>query len=103
VGAPTPFDDKRISLLVRGIKAEFLRPSHPRLPFTRWHIRKFMTSGSKDDPRAWRAAVVMAVCFADFLRFSEVLNVRLQDISKRNSASFRVRKAKNHCLGVFAC
>jgi integrase len=62
-----------------------------------------MTSGSKDDPRAWRAAVVMAVCFADFLRFSEVLNVRLQDISKRNSASFRVRKAKNHCLGFDVC
>jgi hypothetical protein len=104
VGAATPFDDKRISLLVRGMKAEFRRPLQPRLPFTRSHIRTFMTAGWRDDPRAWRVAVVMAVCFADFLRFSKVSNVRLQDISmKRNSVSFRVWKAKNHRLGFDVC
>jgi hypothetical protein len=104
VGAATPFDDKRISLMVRGMKAEFWRPSQPRLPFTRSHIGRFMTAGLRDNPRAWRAAVVVAVCFAYFLLFSEVSNVRLQDISiKRNSASFRMRKAKNHCLGFDVC
>jgi hypothetical protein len=63
-----------------------------------------MTPGSRDDPRAWRAAVVMAVCFLDFLCFLEVLIVRLQDIfMKRNSVSFRVRKAKNHRLVFDVC
>jgi hypothetical protein len=91
VGAATPFDDKRISLLVRGMKAEFRRLSQPRLLFTRSHIRRFMTVGSRDNPCAWRAAMAIAVYFADFLDFSEVSNVRLQDISmKRNNVSFRV-------------
>jgi integrase len=82
------------------MKAEFRRPLQPRLPFTRSHIRRFMTAGSREDPCAWRAAVVMSVYFADFLCFSEVSNVRLQDISMRkNSVSFRVRKAKNHHFG----
>jgi integrase len=104
VGAATPFDNKHISLLVRGMKVEFRRPAQPRLPFTRLHIRRLMTAGWRNEPCAWRAAVVMAVCFADFLRFSEVSNVRLQDISlKKNSVSFRVRKAKNHRLGFDVC
>jgi hypothetical protein len=77
VDSATPFDDKRISLLVRGMKAEFQRLLQPRLPFTRSHIGRFMTAGSRDDLHAWRAAVVMAVCFADFLHFSELSNVRL--------------------------
>jgi integrase len=52
----------------------------------------------------WRAAVVMATCFADFLRFSEVLNVRLEDITLTGSdLPFRVKKAKNHRLGFGVC
>jgi hypothetical protein len=42
----------------------------------------------------------MSMCFSDFLRFAEVVAVQLEDISVRKGfISFRVRKAKNHCLG----
>jgi hypothetical protein len=41
----------------------------------------------------------MATCFADFLCFSEVLNVRLEDITLTGSdLRLRVKKAKNHRL-----
>jgi hypothetical protein len=42
--------------------------------------------------------------FADFLCFSEVLNVRLEDITlTRSDLRFRVKKAKNHRLGFDVC
>jgi hypothetical protein len=48
--------------------------------------------------------VVMATCFADFLCFSEVLNVRLEDITLTGSdLRFRGKKAKNHRLGFDVC
>jgi hypothetical protein len=48
--------------------------------------------------------VVMATCFADFLRFSEVLIIRLEDITLAgNNLRFRVKKAKNHRLGFDLC
>jgi hypothetical protein len=31
--------------------------------------------------RLWRASVILSVCFADFLRFSEVAFVRLEDLT----------------------
>jgi hypothetical protein len=52
----------------------------------------------------WRAAVVMATCFADFLRFSAVVNIRLEDLTLSGSdLRFWVRKAKNHRLGFDVC
>jgi hypothetical protein len=46
----------------------------------------------------------MATCFPDFLRFSEVLNIRLEDLTLAGSdLRFRVRKAKNHRLGFDVC
>jgi integrase len=54
--------------------------------------------------RHWRAAVVMATCFADFLRFSEVLNIRIEDLTLAGSdLRFWVSKAKNHRLGFNVC
>jgi hypothetical protein len=48
--------------------------------------------------------VVMATCFADFLRFSKVLNVCLEDITLAgNYSRFSVKKAKNHRLGFDVC
>jgi hypothetical protein len=59
---------------------------------------------SRGSFRHWRAAVVMATCFTDFLRFSKVLNVRLEDITLAgNNLHFRVKKAKNHRLGFNVC
>lgn len=96
VGAPSPFDDRRITLMV----SDFRRPVQPRLPFTKSHIRAFMDLGIPDNLGAWRAAVILSVCFSDFLRFSEVVNVRLEDIEvSKDGVCFRVRKAKNHRLG----
>jgi hypothetical protein len=69
VRSPSPFLDRRVALLVRGMKARFRRPVVPRLPFSRSHIRKFMRR-AQVSLRHWRAAVVMAVCFQDFLWFS---------------------------------
>jgi hypothetical protein len=44
--------------------------------------------------------VVMSTCFADFLRFREVLNICSEDIMlAEDDLRFRVRKAKNHRLG----
>jgi site-specific recombinase XerD len=100
VGAPSPFEDRRITLMVRGMKSDFRRPAQPRLPFTKSHIRAFMDLGTPDNLGAWRAAVILSVCFSDFLRFSEVVNVRLEDIEvSKGSVCFRVQKAKNHRLG----
>jgi hypothetical protein len=46
----------------------------------------------------------MATGFADFFRFSEVLNVRIEDITLSESdICFKVRKAKNHRLGFDIC
>jgi integrase len=46
----------------------------------------------------------MATCFADFLRFSEVLNIRFEDITlTRNGLCFCVKKAKNYRLGFDVC
>jgi integrase len=99
VGYDSPFLNKRIVLIVKGMKRVLCKPAVPRLPFLRLHIRKFMRF-SKGSFRHWRAAVVMATCFADFLRFSEVLNVQLEDITLTGSdLRFRVKKAKNHGLG----
>jgi hypothetical protein len=48
--------------------------------------------------------VVMSTCFADFLRFREVLNICLEDIMlAEDDLRFRVRKAKNHRLGFDVC
>jgi hypothetical protein len=99
----SPFLKKRIVLIVKGMKRLLRKPSVPRLPFLRLHIRRFMRF-SKGSFQHWRAAVVMATCFANFLRFSEVLNVRLEDLTLvGNDLCFRVRKAKNHRLGFNVC
>jgi hypothetical protein len=43
-------------------------------------------------------------CFADFLRFSEVLNVGLEEITLTGSdLRFRVKKARTHRLGFNVC
>jgi integrase len=103
VGYDSPFLNKRIVLIVKGMKRVLCKPTVPRLPFLRSHIRKFMRF-SKGSFRHWRAAVIMATCFADFLHFSEVLNVRLEDITLTGSdLPFRVKKAKNHRLGFDVC
>jgi hypothetical protein len=80
VGAPSPFDDRRITLLVRGMKSDFCHPAQPWLLFTRSHIRAFMDLGTSDSLGVWRAAVILSVCFSNFLCFSEVVKVRLEDI-----------------------
>ncbi len=103
VGYDSPFINKRIALIVMGIKRTLRKPSVPRLPFLRSHIRRFMRF-LRGSFWHWRAAVVMATCFANFLRFSEVLNVCLEDITLAgNDLRFRVRKAKNHRLGFDVC
>jgi hypothetical protein len=103
VGYNSPFLNKRIALIVKGMKRTLRKPSVPRLPFLRSHIRRFMRF-SRGSFQHWRAAVVMATCFADFLRFSELLNVRLEDITLTgNDLRFRVKKAKNHRLGFDVC
>jgi integrase len=103
VGYASPFLNKRIVLIVKGMKRLLRKPSVPRLPFLRSHIRKFMRF-LRGSFRHWRAAVVVATCFADFLRFSEVLNIRLEDLTLSGSdLRFRVRKAKNHRLGFDVC
>jgi hypothetical protein len=73
VGYNSPFLNKRIVLIMKGMKRLLSKPTVLRLPFLRSHIRRFMRF-SKGSFRHWRAAVVMATCFADFLCFSEVLN-----------------------------
>jgi hypothetical protein len=103
VGYNSPFLNKRIAFIVKGMKRTLRKPSVPRLPFLRLHIRRFMRF-SRGSFCHWRAAVVMATCFADFLHFSEVLNVRLEDIMLAgNDLRFRVKKAKNHRLGFDVC
>jgi hypothetical protein len=103
VGFNSPFLNKRIVLIVMGIKRLLRMPTVPRLPFLSTHIRRFMRF-SKGSSRHWRAVVVMATCFADFLRFSKVLNIRLEDLTLAgNDLRFRVRKAKNHRLGFDVC
>jgi hypothetical protein len=89
--------------MVKGMKRLLCKPSVLRLPFLRTHIRRFMRF-SKGSFRHWRAAVVMAICFAAFLRFSKVLNVCLEDLMLAgNNLRFCVRKAKNHRLGFDVC
>jgi integrase len=103
VGYDSPFLNKRIVLIVKGMKRLLRKPTVPRLPFQRTHIRRFMRF-LKGSFRHWRAAVVMATCFADFLHFSKVLNVRLEDLTlSGNNLRFRVRKAKNHRLNFDVC
>jgi hypothetical protein len=103
VGYNSPFLNKRIVLIVKGMKRLLCKPSVPRLPFLRLHIRRFMRF-SRGFFWHWRAGVVMATCFADFLGFSEVLNVRLEDLTLAgDDLRFRVRKAKNHRLGFDVC
>jgi integrase len=98
VGYNSPFLNKRIVLILKGMKRVLCKHTVPRLPFLRLHIRKCMRL-SKGSFRHWRAAVVMATFFADFLCFSEVLNVRLDVITlTRSDLHFRVKKAKNHRL-----
>jgi hypothetical protein len=80
----SPFLNKRIVLIVKGMKRLLRKPTVPRLLFLRSHIRKFMRF-SKGSFRHRGAAVVMATCFADFLRFSEVLNIRLEDLTLSES------------------
>jgi hypothetical protein len=103
VGYSSPFLNKRIVLIVKGMKRLLRKPSVPRLPFLRSHIRRFMRF-SNGSFWHWRATVVMATCFADFLRLSKVLNVPLEDLTLAgNDLRFRVRKAKNHRLGFDVC
>jgi hypothetical protein len=62
VGYRSPFENKRIALVVHGMKGRFCCPAQPRLPFKRSHIRKFMDLvGLGEDRWLWRAAVVMSV------------------------------------------
>jgi hypothetical protein len=103
VGYNSPFLNKRIVLIVKGMKRLLCKPTVPRLPFLRSHIRRFMRF-SRGSFRHWRAAVVMATCFADFLCFSKVIHVRLEDLTLSESdLRFQVRKAKNHRLGFDVC
>jgi hypothetical protein len=103
VGYDSPFLNKRIVLIVKGMKRLLRKLSVPRLPFLRMHIRRFMRF-SKGSFWHWKAVVVMATCFADFLGFSKVLNIRLEDLTLAGSdLRFRVRKAKNHRLGFDVC
>jgi hypothetical protein len=103
VGKPSTFEDKRIMLVVLGMKALFCRSAQQPFPFTRLHMRKFMDIGRRS-PRLWRVAVIQSVCFTDFLWFSEVAFVRLEDVSiSKKKVSFRVQKAKNHRLGFDVC
>jgi hypothetical protein len=103
VGYNSPFLNKRIVLIVKGVKRLLCKPTVPRLPFLRLHIRRFIRF-SRGSFRHWIAAVVLATCFADFLCFSEVLNVCLEDLTLSESdLRFRVRKAKNHRLGFDVC
>jgi hypothetical protein len=71
------------------------------LPFKRSHICRFMNLvNAGEDHRLWWVAVVMSVCFLDFLGFAEVVAVCLKDISIwKGFISFRVKKAKNHRFG----
>jgi heme A synthase len=63
----SPFEGKRITLVVRKMKACLRRLVVPRLPFSCMaYIRKFMDFG-RSLPRLWRASVIVAICFADFL------------------------------------
>jgi hypothetical protein len=85
------------------MKRLLCKPTVPRLPSLRSHIRKFMRF-LRGSFRHWRAAVVMVTCFADFLCFGEVINIRLEDLTLAGSdLRFRVRKAKNHRLGFDVC
>jgi hypothetical protein len=85
VGYDSPFLNNRIVLILKGMKRLLRKPSVPRLLFLRTHIRRFMRF-SKGSFWHWRgAAVVMATCFADFLRFSKVLNIRLEDLTLAGS------------------
>jgi hypothetical protein len=103
VGYDSPFLNKRTVLILKGMKRVLCKPTVPRLPFLRSHIKKFMRF-SKGSFRHWRAAVVIATCFTDFLCFSEVLNVHLEDITLTGSdLRSRVKKAKNHRLGFNVC
>jgi hypothetical protein len=103
VGYNSPFLNKRIVLIIKGMKRLLGKPTVQHLPFLRLHIRRFMRF-SRGSFGHWRAAVVMAICFADFLRFSKVLNVPLEALSLSESdLRFRVRKAKNHRLGFDVC
>jgi integrase len=88
---------------VKGMKRVLRKPTVPQLPFWKSHIRSFMRF-SRGSYWHWRAAVVMAICFADFLRFSKALNIRLEHIMKAgNDLRFCVQKAKNHRLGFDVC
>jgi hypothetical protein len=42
VGKDSPFLNKRIVLIVKGMKRVLRKPTVPRLPFLRSHIRRFM-------------------------------------------------------------
>jgi hypothetical protein len=64
VGYNSPFLNKRIVLIVKGMKTSFRKPTVPCLPFLRSHIRSFMRF-STGSFRHWRSSVVMATCFAD--------------------------------------
>jgi integrase len=98
-GMASPFGDERIALVLRGMKAQFRRPVVPRLPFTRTHICKFLDLG-RSSTRLWRAAVILSMCYSDFLRFSEVAFMRLEDTRvDRAGVHFQVKKAKNHRRG----
>jgi integrase len=58
----------------------------------------------RQSPRLRRAAVIMAMFFADFLRFSEVVHMRLEDVyMDRAEVHFKVRRAKNHRMGFDVC
>jgi integrase len=103
VGKESLFLNKRIVLIVKGMKRVLRKPTVPRLPFLRSHVRRFMRF-LRGSFWHWRAAVVMATCFADFLRFSKVLNIRLEDITLAGKdLRFRVKKAKNHRLSFDVC
>ena len=101
----SPFNSKKIGLLVKGMKAALRKPTMSRLTFESAHIRTFMRRAKGSNPH-WRAAVVISVCFSDLLRFFEMVNVKLENISLNTDCtrlSFHVQKSKNHRTGFDVC
>jgi hypothetical protein len=104
-GLETPLSGRKLSLIVRGMKCEFKTAVRPRLPFTRKHVRRFMDAARRSESlKTWRAAVILALSFQEFLRFSEAAFLRLEDLEvDKDGVHFRVKKAKNHRTGFEGC
>ena len=90
-----------MSMLVKGMKRTYLRPTVQKLPFQRSDIRRFIKMASEREcAKTWRSAVILTLCFAQFLRFAEAAFLKLEDIVVTKGAlQCRVRSSKNHRTG----